>query len=348
MFGFSRVRPPALALAVALFAQFFRQPAFSADQALIDAAKKEGSVTWYTVQIVNQIVLPLAQAFEKKYGINVNYVRANSDEVVLRVVNEAAAGHVLCDVFDGSSTVPALKHRNLVLKWLPDAAKDFPPRQIDAQGYWIALYLMVLTDAVNTDEVPPGTEPKSWEDFLDPKWQGKIAWAAGEETSAGAGFVGLVNRVYGETKARAYLEKLAQQKVVDVPAANRQILDQVIAGEYPIGLQISNHHVLLSSAQGAPVTWTPINPAMVSFVTASVAAGAPHPNAGKLLLDFLVSDEGQAIYRDRGYPPANPKLQTKYEALIPNGETFRGLFFTPEEIDADLPVWYKEYKDIFR
>ena len=347
MFGFSRVRLPALTFGLAVFAQAFCQPAVAADQALIDAAKKEGQVTWYTVQIVNQIVLPLAQAFEKKYGIKVNYVRANSSEVVLRVMNEAAAGHVLCDVFDGSSTVPALKHRNLVLKWLPDEAKDFPPQQVDADGYWIALYLMVLTGAVNTDQVPPGTEPKSWEDFLDPKWQGKIAWSSGNETSAGSGFVGLVTREYGETKGRAYLEKLAQQNIVEVPAANRQILDQVIAGEYPIGLQISNHHVLLSAAQGAPVNWLPINPAMVSFVTASVAAGAPHPNAGKLLLDFLVSDEGQAIYRDNGYPPANPKLQTKYKALIPDGENFRGLFFTPEEIDVGLPVWYKEYKDIF-
>jgi ABC-type Fe3+ transport system substrate-binding protein len=135
--------------------------------------------------------------------------------------------------------------------------------------------------------------------------------------------------------------------MVAVPAANRQILDQVIAGEYPIGLQISNHHVFLSAGQGAPVNWLPINPAMVSFVTASVAAGAPHSNAGKLLVDFLVSDEGQAIYRDNGYPPANPKLQTKYKALIPDGEKFRGLFYTPEEIDVGLPVWYKEYRDIF-
>jgi iron(III) transport system substrate-binding protein len=347
MGGISLTRLVAPAFGLALFAGLFCRPAAAADQALIDAAKKEGSVTWYTVQIVNQVVLPIAQAFEKKYGIKVNYVRANSDAVTLRVLNEAAAGHVYCDVFDGSSTVPALKHHNLVLKWLPDEAKEFPPQEVDAEGYWIALYLMVLTDAYNTEQVPAGTEPKSWDDFLDPKWQGKIAWAAGNETSAGSGFVGLVNRELGEEKGRAFLEKMAKQKMIEIPAANRQILDQVIAGEYPIGLQISNHHVLLSANKGAPVNWTPINPAMVNFVTASVAAGAPHPNAGKLLLDFLVSDEGQAIYRDNGYPPANPKMQTKYQALIPDGKKFRAQFFTPEQIDAGLPVWFKEYREIF-
>ncbi len=94
--------------------------------------------------------------------------------------------------------------------------------------------------------------------------------------------------------------------------------------------------VLLSAAnQGAPVGWTPINPAMVNFVTASVAANAPHTNAvANLFLDFIVSDEGQAIYRDNGYPPANPKLQTMYKDLIPDGQKFRAQFFTPEEIDT--------------
>ena len=91
----------------------------------------------------------------------------------------------------------------------------------------------------------------------------------------------------------------------------------------------------------------PINPAMVSFVTASVAKDAPHPNAGKLLLDFLASDEGQALYRDNGYPPANPKLQTMYKDLIPDGQKFRAQFFTPEQVDAGLPGWVKEYKELF-
>jgi ABC-type Fe3+ transport system substrate-binding protein len=335
------------ALCLAVFASPFCRPAAAADQALIDAAKKEGSVTWYTVQIVDQIVRPLADAFEQKYGIKVDYVRANTSAIALRITNEAASGHVLCDVFDGATTAPVLKRRHLVLQWLPDAAKTFPAEEVDKEGYWIALYLSVLTGAVNTDLVPPGAEPKSWEDFLDPKWQGKIAWSSENGNTAGAGFVGLVTREYGETKGRAYLQELAQQKLAAMPVSNRETLDQVISGEYPIGLQVNNHSAFLSASKGAPVNWLPINPANVSLVTASVVAGAPHPDAAKLFLDFIVSDEGQAIYRDEGYPPANPNMQIKYKALIPDGQTFRGLFFTPEEVDEGLPVWFKEFKDIF-
>jgi iron(III) transport system substrate-binding protein len=341
------VRRSVVALGLAFILSIACRPAAAADQALIDAAKKEGSVTWYTVQIVDQIVRPLADAFEKKYGVKVNFVRADSGAVALRIINEAAAGHVLCDVFDGAANAPTLKHRNLVRQWLPDAAKNFPTEEVDKEGYWIALYLSVLTGAVNTNFVPPGSEPKSLEDFLDPKWRGKIAWDSENGTPTGAGFVGLVNREYGEVKGRAYLEKLARQQIVALPVANRQILEQVIAGEYAIGLQINNHSALLSAQQGAPVNWLPISPAMVSLVTAAVTAGAPHPSAAKLLIDFIISDEGQAIYRDGGYLPVNPKLQTKFKSLIPDGINFRGQFFTPEEIDIGLPAWFKEYKDIF-
>ena len=347
MARFSFVRLAARALALMLLAAFICRPAAAADPALIEAAQKEGSVTWYTVQVVDQIVRPIADAFEKKYGIKVNFVRADSGTVALRIINEAAAGHVFCDVFDGAANAPTLKNRGLVLKWLPDAAKSFPAEEVDKAGYWIGLYISVLTGAVNTNLVPPGSEPKSLDDLLDPKWQDKIAWDSENGTPTGAGFVGLINREYGEAKGRAYLEKLARQKISGIPVANRQILEQVISGEYAIGLQINNHSAFLSAAQGAPVKWLPISPAMVSLVTAGVTVAAPDPNAGKLLLDFIVSDEGQAIYRDHGYLPVNPTMQTKFKSLIPDGKTFRGQFFTPEEIDAGLPRWYKEYQELF-
>ncbi len=79
-------------------------PAWAADQALIDAAKKEGAVTWYTTLTISQLGRPLAEAeFEKKYGIKVNITRADSGEIALRLHNEAQAGKVQADVFDGST-----------------------------------------------------------------------------------------------------------------------------------------------------------------------------------------------------------------------------------------------------
>ncbi len=320
----------------------------AADAAMIEAAKKEGVVVWYTSQIINQLVIPVATAFEKKYGVKVEYVRANTGDIVIRIDQEAKASKVLADVFDGTSPVAVLKPRNLVMKWVPDAAKDFPPGLVDPEGYWIADYIFIVVAAVNTDLVKAGTEPRGWQDILDPKWRSKMAWSSIPSSSAAPGFVGLVLREYGEDRGLAYLKQLAAQRIAGIPTATRQVLDQVIAGEYPIALQAVNHHAVYSSSRGAPVKWLPFEPGMVNLGAVSVTAGAPHPNAAKLLVDFLVSEEGQTIFRDNDYLPANPKVPVRDPSMIPGPKTFRGEVFTPEQIEAGMKRWETIFADLFR
>src|SRR6202158_824657 len=100
--------------------------AHAADAALIAAAKKEGEVTWYTTQIIAQLVRPMSAAFEKTYGIKARSPRANSTELSVKISNESRAGRPQSDVFDGTSTVVVLKKEGYVLKWLPDPAKAYP------------------------------------------------------------------------------------------------------------------------------------------------------------------------------------------------------------------------------
>jgi iron(III) transport system substrate-binding protein len=323
-------------------------PARAADAALIAAARQEGSVTWYTTQTINQLVRPLAEAFEKAYGIKLNYIRANSTEVAMRVQNEASAGRLQADVVDGTSTAPLLKRQSLVAKYIPTLADGFPREVRDADGFWVATNYFVITPGANTDLVPAGQEPMNWEDLLAPKWKGRIAWSGNNSTSAGPGFVGLVSKEWGETRALDYLRRLSGQQIAASRVAARQILDQVIAGEYAIGLQTFNHHAVISAAKGAPVRWLPISPVMVNLSTASVLAEAPHPNAGRLFLEFLISEEGQAIFRKEHYLPVNPKVPAEDPSLIPDGKKLRGVFFTPEEIETHMPAWDRHFKEIFR
>src|SRR3984957_1073052 len=146
--------------------------AYAIDAAVIDAAKKEGEVVWYSTQIINQLVRPVAAAFEKKYpGIKVRYTRANAGEVAVKILNESHAGHVQVDVLDGTSTVVPLKQQGYVLQWQPDAAKAYPDLYKDPQGYWVANNLFINTPGFNTSLIPKGTEPRSYEDLLDPKWR---------------------------------------------------------------------------------------------------------------------------------------------------------------------------------
>lgn len=335
-------------LAATLIFPLMARPAAAADAALIEAAKKEGTVVWYTTQIVNQLAVPMAAAFKKKYGITVSYVRANSTDVALRVINEGKAGKIQVDVVDGTSTPPALRKENLAMKWLPDEVRRFPQQFWDPEGYWVATNIYVVTPGFNTELVKPGTEPRTWNDLLDPKWKGKMAWGASASMSSAPGFIATVLKEMGPDKGRDYLKKLSAQNVAGLQVSARQVLDQVIAGEYQVALQIFNNHAVISAQKGAPSAWIQMQPATVTLSAVSVVNGAPHPNAAKLFLEFLITPEGQQIYRDADYMPADPGVPPTDASLVPDGRNFRAVFFSPDDIDKGMPEWMKLYQEMFR
>jgi iron(III) transport system substrate-binding protein len=320
----------------------------AADPALIAAAKKEGQLTWYTTQIVNQFARPAAIAFEKKYGIRINYIRADSNEVTLRILNEGKAGRVQADVFDGTGAAASLKKDGLVAKFVPKNASRLPSRFVDPDGYWVATNLYVLTPGFNTDLIKKGSEPRTFQDLLDPKLRGKMAWNSNVTPSGAAGFIGVVLAEMGDEKGMAYLRQLSQQKITGLGVSARQVLDQVIAGEYAIALNIFNNHAVISAAKGAPSHWTPMEPALAVLSCLSLTAGAPRPNAGKLFIDFLMSEDGQKLYRDADYLPVDPDVSPLFPELRPDGVKFRAIYMTPEQINESLPKWGAIYKDVFR
>jgi len=322
-------------------------PATAADAPLIDAARREGSVTWYTTQIVNQFAVPAAAAFEKKYGVKVNYVRADNAGVTLRLWQEAKAGKVQADVFDGTVATKLIRE-GLVLKWQPDSVNDLPREYRDPEGYWVATNLYALTPGINTNLVPSGTEPRIYEDLLDPKWKGRMVWAGRAAPSAAGGFIGAVISTMGEDKGKAFLRQLAKQNITALGVSARVVLDQVIAGEYAIGLNIFNHNTIISAAQGAPTTWLPMNQSLAVFSIASITKDAPHPNAAKLMVDFLVSEEGQRLYSAADYIAVHPKVSPRDPTLRPDGSRFKATFVQPDELEDKLADWWKIHEEIFR
>ena len=111
---------------------------------MIAAARKEGSVNWYTTQIVNQFAKPAAERFEQSYGIKVNFTRNDPSAIVLRIMGEAKSGKIQADVFDSAPAVSALKSEGLALRWIPEAASRFNKKYVDSEGYWTATNFYVL------------------------------------------------------------------------------------------------------------------------------------------------------------------------------------------------------------
>ncbi len=322
--------------------------AHAAEPGLIEAAKKEGKVTWYTTLLLQQLGTPLAEAFEKKYGIKVEATRNDPGETALRLLNEHRANRMQADVFDGSFAPTALIEEGVLAKYQPELAKSWPKELLDPNGYWTAHRLTVITPAYNTNLVKAEEAPKNWNDLLDPKWKGKMAWGINPGITASTGFSGLVLKEWGEEKGMDFLRKLAAQNITGLKISARAVVDQVIAGEYPLALQILNDNVVISRNVGAPVAWIPMNPAFASVSVISVTAKAQHPAAGRLLAEFVVSEEGQKIAADHDYIPVHPAVSPRDPALRPDGVTFRAINFSPEEVDASMPRWKKVYDELFR
>jgi ABC-type Fe3+ transport system substrate-binding protein len=316
----------------------------AADAELIAAARKEGEVVWYTTLIVNQAARPLADAFEKKYGIRVGFTRTDNQGLVNRVLAETRANRLIADVVDGTAGHNVLHKSGLTAQWLPDTEKSYAPEYKDPNRQWLAANLYFLSPAYNTKLVPPGEHPKTFEDLLDPKWKGgKIIWNMGDGSTGGLAFIANVLRTMGKDKGLAYLEKLSTQAIVTSEASPRTTLDQTIAGEFPLVLQVFHYHATISASKGAPVDWIPMSPLNGFFSSMSLMKNAPHPNAGKLLFDFVTSEEGQKIFQANQYIPAMTGMDAFDRRLKPGKDTFTVNYFSQQEV-ADS---YDELRAIF-
>lgn len=341
--GIIKVATAALAMAVV------SSQAYALDPSIVAAAKKEGSVVWYSGMIVNQAVRPIVKAFEAKYpGITVNAARHVSSEVVLKVQSEAQAGRPQADVFDGSTAAFPLMQAGLVEGYKPEAAANFDPRNKDKDGYWTAANLYFLVPAVNKNLVSPGDYPDTFEKLLDPKWMGKMAWTSDPTMLGPPGFIYSVLETMGEAKGAEYLKKLAAQKIVNVPASQRVVLDKVISGEFPVGLMTFNHHSVISAKKGAPVAWIKFKPVIQAVNPIAIVKGAPHPNAAKLLVEFILSAEGQEVLKKAFYIPANPKVDAADPELKPEGGKFEVFVISPAATAKDLKKMVGIYDKMFK
>jgi ABC-type Fe3+ transport system substrate-binding protein len=325
-----------------------RTPVRAADAGLIEAAKKEGKVVWYTTLIVNQAIRPLKEAFGKAYpGIELQYTRADESPTAAKILAEAQAGRVQADTFDGISNMVPLKRAGLVAQHVPPSAGKIPANLKDKDGYWISILIYVFSPGINTTLVSKEQAPKTYRDLLDPRWRGKIAW--NPSSIAGAiGFVGATLMSMGEPRGMDFLKALSAQRIVNIEASSRAILDQVIAGEYPMGLMMFNHHTVISAQKGAPTDWIKMEPMPVALDAVGILKDAPHPNAARLLVDFLTSEDGQRVLQKADYLPAMPSVPAMKSGLRPEDGGFKATFLKPDEIHDRIPGWIKIVGELFR
>jgi ABC-type Fe3+ transport system substrate-binding protein len=317
---------------------------------LVDGAKKEGEVVLYSTMIVNQALRPLAEAFMQKYPfVKATYWRGDTDELMAKVNAEMQADNLVADLIEGSLGEDAVK-AGVTQRFYTPVLGDFPEAYRDPQGNWIPTRLNYFSLAYNTKLVAPELVPKTYLDLLDPRWKGKMAWRI-DPCCGNILFLTNLQRAWGEERAMDYFRKLAQQKIINFAAGSaRTLVDRVLAGEYPIAINIFAHHPLISAAKGASVNSRLLDPVPSTAAEVLVLRGLRHPYSAMLFADFLLSREGQEVLAKAEYFPARPDVAPLPELapVVPARAGVPENFISPTELVKDSARSQQIFEALFR
>lgn len=303
---------------------------------LEEGAKKEGAVVWYCSLTENTVLRPLAQAFEKKYPfVKLTYWRGGSTAIIQKTTAELLAKAPVVDVIEGSGTAVPLIAAKAVIPFTSPHIADFQEIYRDPRHLWAATRFSYYGLGYNTNLVSKAEVPKNYQALLDPKWKGKMAWRVGDSTGAEL-FITSVRLTMGEDKAVDYLKKLSSQSIIPFSSSARALVNQVIAGEYPIGLNIFLHHPVYSALQGAPSASQPIEPVPSTVGTIQLSRGVRHPYAAMLLIDFMLSPDGQTVMAKKDYLPGNSKVEPSdaQKTIVPRYNGTKEQFISPELMES--------------
>ena len=306
------------------------------NEKLMAAAKKEGSVTFYTA-IAESDLRPLQADFEKKTGIKLNVWRAGSDKVLQRAVTETAARRYEVDVIHmGAHQMEALHRENVLQPVTSPLFKDMIKDAVAKHREWASIMLVVWVQVYNTNLIQKADLPKSYSDLLDPKWKGKL----GIEADDSDWFAALVNQM-GEAKGLKLFRDIVAANGISVRTGHTLLNNMVAAGEVPLALTIYNYIADGARKKGAPLDWFVLEPAIARANAVGIAAHAPHPNAAMVFYDYLLSADAQKILVGLGYIPTNATVSSP---LQNTDITLEDPVVTLDQMDK----WTKIYNDTLK
>jgi len=279
---------------IALLVLFLVLPLFSTfaaeSDAILAGAQKEGElITWAVGEIPFQTMV--VDRFKKKYPFmkKVEAVRVPSEKLRTRLITEAQTGkHSNVDILGvGGFELVYLLNKGFFSVYRSPEAAAMPDGYKDPQGRWAAYYVNTTSTAYNTRMVAARDVPQRWEDLLDPKWKGKIAFFD-EEYEWYANYL----KIVGREKGLDFMRRFANQDL-QYRGGHTQMVQLLAAGEFPILSVTFAPRVSVVKESGAPIDWLAFHPTFSSPTAMGIYSAAPHPNAARLYIDFMLSKEIQ-------------------------------------------------------
>ena len=265
--------------------------------ALIEAARKEGKVNFYTAMEI-AVAEQYAKAFEGKFpGIAVRVERSGAERVFSRIGQEYASRIYNVDLVNTTDAAHALawKREGWLAPYRPaDVAEHFAAEHVDPDATFATLRILFSVVAYNTQLVKPQDAPTGFLDLLHPKWAGKLV-------KAHPGYSGLIlTATYAMARELGwdYFEKLAKQKVMQVQSG----VDppkKVALGERAAMVDGADYIALQQQDKGAPIEVVyPLEGAPLVNSPNAIFKAAPNPNAARLFQSWMYSGEGQQALVD--------------------------------------------------
>jgi len=315
------------------------------EKQLYAAAKKEGTLTWYSGVLDQALCEKVGKAFTAKYpGIQVDATKTTSQVAFQRLLQDLKAGQVQSDVFTSTdaSHLVFLKEKGELVKFVPENADQVAEafQKIDPDGYYHITWASLAAIVYNTAKVKEAEAPKNWPDLLDPKWKGQVAVG----NPSFSGMVGVWTIALAKLYGWDFFNKLNAQK----PQVGRSIDDAVTvlnSGERLVALG-SASTALRNAAKGNPLAVVyPTDGAVAVVAPSAIIKGSKSQNAGKLFLNFMLSAEYskllaaefEQVLRPDVPPAPGAKPLAEVKVISPS----------VDEITQQMPATKEKWKEIF-
>jgi len=284
---------------------------------IIEGAKKEGALVWYTALNLNDSEMLTSRFEQLNPFIKTETLRLSSFSLLSKIQTEARAGAFKADVIEIAGVLGhILKKDGLFAKYISPESRFYPDSVKDPDGTWTSFFMNTHVLVYNTKLVKKDEVPKTYEEIINPKWKDKITMSEDFD------IFGMMLKVMGRPKGLDFMRRLSAQGVT-LKNSYSLAIQAVASDEVPLGVNLYGTRTEEFKKKGAPVDWAPLEFTLASLEPLAVGAKAPHSNAARLFVDFLLSKEAQGLMRQRyripsrpDVPPDPPEL-TKGLKLIP-------------------------------
>jgi iron(III) transport system substrate-binding protein len=319
---------------------FIAPRAFGQTTTLIEAAKKEGGKVIVYTSMETFTADALQKAFQSKTGLQMEYWRGGSTEVIDRVLSEHRVGKPIFDVVATTGDhMHLMAKEGAFIKYESPSLKGFAKDAIDpvlGARYRNVLYGVIY----NKNGIKASEAPKNLEDVVKPEYRGKLVMPHPVNHTLTTQWLASLDKIMPKVRAEKFIRDLAAARPIFVesivPAA-----DRVGTGETPVGITFVRF-VLTYNKQGANLDYVRDYTMLGDGQYISLGAKAPRPNAGKAFIDFFLDDESMKIQADTGefvnrrgiYPPLPDADKIKFVQMYQFGK-------------EDYETKKKEYQKIF-